>query len=151
LPDLFDPPPSASPPPRRQAKSAEAFRTISEVAGDLEVPQHVLRFWESKFPQIKPLKRAGGRRYYRPDDVALLRRIRQCLYDQGYTIKGVQKLLREGALRSSERGMVTAPVTPQAATPRPSRESKQETLRQTLIEIRNELAALREALAKRRS
>jgi DNA-binding transcriptional MerR regulator len=151
LPDLFDPPPSPSPSPRRQAKSAEAFRTISEVAGDLEVPQHVLRFWESKFPQIKPLKRAGGRRYYRPDDVALLRRIRQCLYDQGYTIKGVQKLLREGALRSSERGMATAPVTPQAAAPRPPRENKQDALRQTLIEIRNELAALREALAKRRS
>ena len=97
LPDLFDPT-AAGAAARRAAKSAEAFRTISEVAGDLEVPQHVLRFWESKFPQVKPLKRAGGRRYYRPDDVALLRRIRQCLYDQGYTIKGVQKLLREGAL-----------------------------------------------------
>jgi DNA-binding transcriptional MerR regulator len=106
LPDLFDPPQprSAALPSRRTAKSAEAFRTISEVAGDLEVPQHVLRFWESKFPQIKPLKRAGGRRYYRPDDVALLRRIRQCLYDQGYTIKGVQKLLREGALKGDARG-----------------------------------------------
>ncbi len=112
LPDLFDPqPPPPRPPARRAAKSAEAFRTISEVAGDLEVPQHVLRFWESKFPQIKPLKRAGGRRYYRPDDVALLRRIRQCLYDQGYTIKGVQKLLREGALGSTSAA-VTAPATP---------------------------------------
>ncbi|HZB92715.1 MAG TPA: MerR family transcriptional regulator, partial [Stellaceae bacterium] len=96
---IFDPPPAigAERAPRRPAKSAEAFRTISEVAQELEVPQHVLRFWESRFPQVKPLKRAGGRRYYRPDDVVLLRRIRQCLYDQGYTIKGVQKLLREGA------------------------------------------------------
>src|SRR5580658_1440635 len=84
--------------PRRAGKSAGAFRTISEVADELEVPQHVLRFWESKFVQIKPLKRAGGRRYYRPDDVLLLRRIRQCLYEQGYTIKGVQKLFRDGAL-----------------------------------------------------
>src|ERR1700678_4370654 len=110
LPDLFDPsqPQSPAPPARRSTKSAEAFRTISEVAGDLEVPQHVLRFWESKFPQIKPMKRAGGRRYYRPDDVTLLRRIRQCLYDQGYTIKGVQKLLREGALKGD--GRVAAPV-----------------------------------------
>src|SRR5262249_39921319 len=80
---------------RRPAKSAAAFRTISEVAQELEVPQHVLRFWESKFNQIRPLKRGGGRRYYRPEDVALLRRIRQCLYDDGYTIKGVQRLLRE--------------------------------------------------------
>ncbi|MBP7340302.1 MerR family transcriptional regulator [Niveispirillum sp.] len=77
------------------SKSASAFRTISEVSGDLEVPQHVLRFWETKFPQIKPLKRGGGRRYYRPDDVELLRRIQALLYQDGYTIKGVQKLLRE--------------------------------------------------------
>jgi len=81
---------------RRNGKSEAAFRTISEVADDLEVPQHVLRFWESKFPQVKPLKRGGGRRYYRPEDVALLRRIRDLLYSEGYTIKGVQKLLREG-------------------------------------------------------
>lgn len=81
---------------RRSGKSESAFRTISEVAEDLDVPQHVLRFWESKFPQVKPLKRGGGRRYYRPEDVALLRRIRDLLYSEGYTIKGVQKLLREG-------------------------------------------------------
>jgi DNA-binding transcriptional MerR regulator len=79
----------------RPRKSAEAFRTISEVADELNVPQHVLRFWETKFPRIKPLKRGGGRRYYRPEDVTLLRRIANLLYTQGYTIKGVQRLLKE--------------------------------------------------------
>nr|WP_249731827.1 MerR family transcriptional regulator [Roseococcus sp. SDR] len=77
-------------------KSAQAFRTISEAAEQLNVPQHVLRFWETKFPQLKPLKRAGGRRYYRPEDLALLKRISDLLYTQGYTIKGVQRLLDEG-------------------------------------------------------
>lgn len=80
----------------RLKKSPSAFRTISEVADDLHIPQHVLRFWETRFPQVKPLKRGGGRRYYRPDDIALLRRISDLLYIQGYTIKGVQRLLREG-------------------------------------------------------
>jgi DNA-binding transcriptional MerR regulator len=80
---------------RRAGKAAGAFRTISEVATDLDVPQHVLRFWETRFAQIRPLKRAGGRRYYRPEDVELLRRIRQLLYNNGYTIKGVQRLLRD--------------------------------------------------------
>jgi DNA-binding transcriptional MerR regulator len=81
---------------RRIEKSAQAFRTISEVATELDVPQHVLRFWESKFTQVRPLKRGGGRRYYRPEDIDLLRRIRSLLYDDGYTIKGVQRLLKEG-------------------------------------------------------
>lgn len=76
-------------------KSADAFRTISEVAEDLDLPQHVLRFWETRFTQIKPMKRGGGRRYYRPQDVELIKGIKHMLYDQGYTIKGVQKLLRE--------------------------------------------------------
>lgn len=76
-------------------KSPDAFRTISEVAEDLDLPQHVLRFWETRFTQIKPLKRGGGRRYYRPNDIDLIKGIRYMLYDQGYTIKGVQKLLRE--------------------------------------------------------
>ena len=76
-------------------KSPDAFRTISEVAEDLDLPQHVLRFWETRFTQIKPLKRGGGRRYYRPQDVDLIKGIKSMLYDQGYTIKGVQKLLRE--------------------------------------------------------
>ena len=76
-------------------KSPQAFRTISEVAVDLDVPQHVLRFWETKFPHVKPLKRAGGRRYYRPEDLDLLRGIRSLLYRDGLTIKGAQKILRE--------------------------------------------------------
>ena len=80
-------------------KSADAFRTISEVADDLQVPQHVLRFWEGRFPQIKPLKRAGGRRYYRPEDVALLTVIKDLLYKQGLTIKGVQAALKDGTVR----------------------------------------------------
>ncbi len=79
----------------RSAKAPTAFRTISEVADELLVPQHVLRFWEGRFPQVNPLKRGGGRRYYRPEDIALLRRIHALLYVQGYTIKGVQRLLRE--------------------------------------------------------
>lgn len=77
------------------SKAAEAFRTIGEVADELDVPKHVLRFWEGKFPQIRPMKRGGGRRYYRPEDMELLRGIRHLLHAEGYTIKGVQKILRE--------------------------------------------------------
>ena len=80
-------------------KSPDAFRTISEVADDLDVPQHVLRFWETRFNHIKPLKRGGGRRYYRPDDVDLLKGIRHLLYGEGYTIKGVQRILKEEGVR----------------------------------------------------
>jgi DNA-binding transcriptional MerR regulator len=80
-------------------KAPDAFRTISEVADDLKVPQHVLRFWESRFSQIKPMKRAGGRRYYRPDDVDLLRGIHHLLYGEGYTIRGVQRILRDQGLK----------------------------------------------------
>ena len=89
---------------RRPGKAAGAFRTISEVATDLNVPQHVLRFWETRFAQIRPLKRAGGRRYYRPEDVELLRRIRELLYNNGYTIKGVQRLLRDVGRRPEGEG-----------------------------------------------
>ncbi|HWI29107.1 MAG TPA: MerR family transcriptional regulator [Stellaceae bacterium] len=144
--NLFDQPPEIGPDrtSRRAAKSAEAFRTISEVAQELEVPQHVLRFWESRFPQVKPLKRAGGRRYYRPDDVVLLRRIRQCLYDQGYTIKGVQKLLREGALKG-EGALPRPPAPPPAAAAR----AKEASPRTVLLEIRRELQELRELLKRR--
>ena len=80
-------------------KSPEAYRTIREVADSLDLPQHVLRFWETRFPQIRPFKRAGGRRYYRPDDIERLRLIKRLLYDEGYTIKGVQKLFKEQGVR----------------------------------------------------
>ena len=101
--DLSDLLPDDPEHPRARAKKApNAFRTISEVADELHIPQHVLRFWETKFPQIKPLKRGGGRRYYRPDDIQLLRRISDLLYIQGYTIKGVQRLLREGGGQLAE-------------------------------------------------
>ena len=81
-------------------KAPDAFRTISEVADDLDIPQHVLRFWETRFTQIKPMKRSGGRRYYRPDDVDLLRGIRRLLYGEGYTIRGVQRILKEHGIKS---------------------------------------------------
>ncbi|HEU4517668.1 MAG TPA: MerR family transcriptional regulator, partial [Steroidobacteraceae bacterium] len=98
-------------------KSPDAFRTISEVAEHLDVPQHVLRFWETRFSQIRPLKRGGGRRYYRPDDVDLLRGIRHLLYGEGYTIKGVQRILKEEGPRfvqSVGRGDERAPSRAQA-------------------------------------
>ncbi len=81
-------------------KAPDAFRTISEVASDLDIPQHVLRFWETRFSQIKPMKRSGGRRYYRPDDVDLLKGIRRLLYGEGYTIRGVQRILKEHGIKS---------------------------------------------------
>ena len=99
---------------RRAEKSAAAFRTISEVADELDVPQHVLRFWETKFTQVKPLKRGGGRRYYRPEDVDLLRLIRGLLYDDGYTIKGVQRLMREGGLKPRTDPPPAKPTEPSA-------------------------------------
>lgn len=108
--------PTPDPRPRSMVKSATAFRTISEVSTELDVPQHVLRFWETKFPQIRPLKRGGGRRYYRPEDVELLRRIQSLLYKEGYTIKGVQRLLREarGAAAAGVEEEVVHPPDEQA-------------------------------------
>lgn len=104
----------------RSEKSASAFRTISEVSQDLDVPQHVLRFWETKFTQVKPLKRAGGRRYYRPEDVSLLRCIRDLLYADGFTIRGVQKRLREkgvkGLIAEMDGLAATGDDTSQAGT-----------------------------------
>ena len=94
---------AASSKSRSSSKSPRAFRTISEVSGELDVPQHVLRFWESKFTQISPTKRGGGRRYYRPEDINMLVQIRDLLYDDGYTIKGVQKLL-DGDNRKRNKG-----------------------------------------------
>jgi DNA-binding transcriptional MerR regulator len=84
-------------------KAPDAFRTISEVAHDLEIPQHVLRFWETRFAQIRPMKRSGGRRYYRPDDIDLLKGIRRLLYGEGYTIRGVQRILKEHGIASVQR------------------------------------------------
>jgi DNA-binding transcriptional MerR regulator len=142
--------------PRRPAKSAAAFRTISEVATDLDVPQHVLRFWETKFSQVRPLKRGGGRRYYRPEDVDLLRRIRKLLYADGYTIKGVQKLLREGSLRpqvAREVPPIVAPPViepPKAVEPpapvAPSQSAEKKARRTELESILAELEAARALL-----
>ena len=103
---------------RQGSKSESAFRTISEVSERLEVPQHVLRFWETKFNQVRPLKRGGGRRYYRPVDVRLLSHIRDLLFSEGYTIKGVQRLLREGGVKADAdaSGMAPTPVVPPSPT-----------------------------------
>lgn len=103
-------------------KSPDAFRTISEAATDLDVPQHVLRFWETRFTQIKPMKRGGGRRYYRPEDIELLKAIRDLLYGEGYTIKGVQRLLKEQGVKAvigAASGVpLPRPGVPRAAAPR---------------------------------
>ena len=121
---------------RRAVKSPAAFKTISEVAGQLDVPQHVLRFWETRFSQIRPLKRGGGRRYYRPEDIELLDRIKTLLYADGYTIKGVQKLLRE-----SGRGPATPDVAETAETEKialpDSRQAKIEAVLVELVAVRN--------------
>jgi DNA-binding transcriptional MerR regulator len=98
-------------------KAPDAFRTISEVAEDLNVPQHVLRFWESRFQQIRPMKRAGGRRYYRPDDVELLKGIRHLLYGEGYTIRGVQRILREQGQKFVQAVWQPGAAQPAAAQP----------------------------------
>lgn len=100
-------------------KSATAYRTISEVADGLDVPQHVLRFWETKFPAVKPLKRGGNRRYYRPEDIELLRVIHRLLYVDGYTIRGVQKLLKERGARALVAGARPEAATPPDVTPAP--------------------------------
>jgi DNA-binding transcriptional MerR regulator len=125
---------------RSGTKSAAAFRTISEVADELEVPQHVLRFWETKFGQIRPLKRGGGRRYYRPEDIDLLRGIRDLLYGEGYTIKGVQRLLREGRGKIHVEPQGDGSVTKVA--PAPSQKVK------VLEDLVEELSELRDILRK---
>lgn len=106
-----------------QDKSPDAFRTISEVAEDLDLPQHVLRFWETRFTHIKPLKRGGGRRYYRPDDVELLRGIRHLLYGEGYTIKGVQRILKEQGPRFVMRAWMEEEPSIPAAEAAPGSEA----------------------------
>lgn len=127
---------------RPAGKSAAAFRTISEVSGELDVPQHVLRFWEGKFSQVRPLKRGGGRRYYRPEDIDLLRRIRDLLYSDGYTIKGVQRLLREGRGKDGEAEEATAELPkPVAAVAASGSDLKGE-----VKAVIDELSALRDML-----
>jgi DNA-binding transcriptional MerR regulator len=150
----------------RVRKAAGAFRTISEVADELHIPQHVLRFWETRFPQVKPLKRGGGRRYYRPDDIALLRRVSDLLYIQGYTIKGVQRLLREGggrladdippapeaerAAAEAERVLPEPPqmelLMPDLPVAAPRRQTEAERLRAALIHTLAQLEAMRAML-----
>ena len=121
---------------RASKKSASAFRTISEVATELDVQQHVLRFWETKFSQIKPLKRGGGRRYYRPEDMDLLKRIHHLLYTEGYTIKGVQKLLREQGKKAFVEQAKELPQTAndQAALSNASTTPQSKTTEQVKIE-----------------
>ena len=135
--------------PGRPGKSSAAFRTISEVADDLDVAQHVLRFWESKFVQVRPLKRGGGRRYYRPEDVDLLRQIRSLLYDEGYTIKGAQKLLRA---RRARLGPGDEPALLRRAAPRPPlpRQAPPPDLPHGLSAVRAELLEIRDLLARAR-
>ncbi len=111
-------------------KSEQAFRTIGELARELGLPQHILRYWETRFPQLRPLQRSGNRRYYRPDDVALANRINQLLNHEGYTVKGVQKLL------AGEAETVAAPQSQQAA----GSATLQSTLLPALVEIRNRLS-----------
>ena len=122
-------------------KSPDAFRTIGEVSEELAVPQHVLRFWETKFPQVRPLKRGGGRRYYRPEDVALLRHIRHLLHAEGYTVRGVQKLLRE---RASKPAVV--PAVPERIEARGSLGPED---RARASRILDELCTLRDMLRSR--
>ena len=131
---------------RPAGKSAAAFRTISEVSGELDIPQHVLRFWEGKFSQVRPLKRGGGRRYYRPEDIDLLRRIRDLLYNEGYTIKGVQRLLREGRGKDGEAEETAADrPQPVAAAAAPAGASKGD-LKGEIKAVIDELSALRDML-----
>jgi DNA-binding transcriptional MerR regulator len=128
-------------------KSAAAFRTISEVASELNVPSHVLRFWETKFTQIRPMKRGGGRRYYRPEDIVLLKQIRSLLYDDGYTIKGVQKLLRDGIQKKARDQ--TAPATEKSlaiAEPASAVADISPARRAELQGVLDELVALRKIL-----
>ena len=132
--------------PKRAAKAPGAFRTISEVADELSVPQHVLRFWESKFSQVRPLKRGGGRRYYRPEDVTLLRQIRRLLYDEGYKIRGVQKVLREGGRKAAPDGIGTTNGDGAATTAENGNGDLDRDQRQQLNKALEELSDIRDTL-----
>lgn len=143
---------------RGAGKSANAYRTISEVSEELQVPQHVLRFWETKFSQVRPLKRGGGRRYYRPEDIDLLKQIQTLLYEDGYTIKGVQRLLREGQVRpggedgdgatggSAAAGEASAPARQAVSADGDGDGALPEDVRSQLRVVLSELKALRAAL-----
>ena len=132
---------------RRNGKSRSAYRTISEVSNEIDVPAHVLRFWETKFLQIKPLKRGGGRRYYRPEDVTLLKTIRQFLYSDGYTIKGVQRLLKDGLIKTESNQMDTERnVVPEASNIEAGSVSMQN--RNEIKQIMEELKALKRLLSE---
>ncbi|MEQ9813484.1 MAG: MerR family transcriptional regulator [Azospirillaceae bacterium] len=145
---------------RGGGKSAAAYRTISEVSEELSVPQHVLRFWETKFSQVRPLKRGGGRRYYRPEDIDLLRQIQHLLYEEGFTIRGVQKLLKEGQVKPGQPLPTVTPTAPEdrdesasgpaATAPATTDGGRHGALpadvRQQLADVLRELKALRAAL-----
>ena len=124
--------------PEPSRKSDQAFRTIGELASDLGVPQHILRYWETRFPQLKPLQRAGNRRYYRPDDVALARRIHRLLNQDGYTIRGVQQLLNKGGASEGEAAAPAAAPAPVAPTPGQS---------STILSLPSGCGRIRQALA----
>ncbi|MED5550886.1 MAG: MerR family transcriptional regulator [Pseudomonadota bacterium] len=141
-------------------KSPEAFRTISEAAEELDVPAHVLRFWESKFPQISPLKRAGGRRFYRPQDLQLLRGIKRLLYEDGFTIKGARKFLKDNGVASVmdlgagvvetgpmavDAADIETPARPAPATPRPA-DGPQRQLHDIIADLENARARLKSAI-----
>jgi len=149
---------------RGGGKSAAAYRTISEVSEELSVPQHVLRFWETKFSQVRPLKRGGGRRYYRPEDIDLLRQIQHLLYEEGFTIRGVQKLLKEGQVKPGQPLPTVTPAAPDERAERAERAPAESTppapargdhdgaalpadVRQQLSDVLRELKALRAALS----
>ncbi len=141
---------------RGAKKAPTAFRTISEVADELDVPQHVLRFWETKFSQVKPLKRGGGRRYYRPEDVALLKHIHHQLYTEGYTIKGVQKLLKgqgknqiAAQVNAAEEGQVEAQPKIQAQEQANSQQPQQQQSSANVYNLSdNQRSALEDMLAE---
>ncbi len=135
------------------AKGPEAFRTISEASGELGVPQHVLRFWETRFSFVRPMKRAGGRRFYRPQDIAVLAVIRRLLHDEGYTIKGVQKLHREQGLKrlaGAEAGETDVPAAeaPPPAAPAAGKPDRSAELRSALAELEEVKRRLDEALQR---
>ena len=137
-------------------KSPEAFRTISEVSKDLSLPQHVLRFWETKFVQIKPIKRGGGRRYYRPEDIELLKGIKYLLYNDGYTIRGVQKVIKEnGAKRLISKPTQNNDFTLDEDEHKNSFQNKSESQstiaeskRKKLMNVLNDLVELKKKLKK---